>query len=124
MEMKKIGKLNFIDLAGSEKVSKSQSVGDTLEEAKKINLSLACLGNVIHALSTNSEHIPFRESKLTRILQESLSGNYNTQLIVTCSPHSSSYEETINSLKFATRSKTIKTHYKVNIRTNPQYLRS
>jgi len=64
----KIGKMNLIDLAGSEKLSKSGSVGESLEEAKKINLSLSCLGNVIHALTSNSEHIPYRDSKLTRIL--------------------------------------------------------
>jgi kinesin family protein 5 len=111
----KIGKLNLIDLAGSEKVSKSGAEGENLEEAKKINLSLSCLGNVIHALTNNSEHIPYRDSKLTRILQESLGGNYKTSIIVTCSPHSSSQEETISSLKFATRAKTIKTHFKMNI---------
>lgn len=119
----KIGKLNLIDLAGSEKVSKSQSVGESLEEAKKINLSLSCLGNVIHALTSNCEHIPYRESKLTRILQESLGGNYKTSLIVTCSPHSSSLEETISSLKFATRTKAVKTHFKMNIRTSPDNMR-
>ena len=83
-----MGKINLIDLAGSEKLSKSGSVGESLEEAKKINLSLSCLGNVIHALTSNSDHIPYRDSKLTRILQESLGGNYKTSLIVTCSPHS------------------------------------
>lgn len=68
-EAEKRGLLNLIDLAGSEKVSKSKAVGETLEEAKKINLSLHCLGLVIHALTTNSEgHIPYRDSKLTRIL--------------------------------------------------------
>lgn len=86
--------MNLIDLAGSEKVSKSKATGETLEEAKKINLSLHCLGQVIHALSTNPDgyflqkyiflikiikkigHIPYRDSKLTRILQESLSKNF------------------------------------------------
>lgn len=66
--LKKRGRLNLVDLAGSEKVNKSGAVGVTLEEAKKINLSLSCLGNVIHALSNNNEHIPYRDSKLTRIL--------------------------------------------------------
>jgi len=95
-------------------------VGETLEEAKKINLSLSCLGNVIHSLTQNAEHVPFRDSKLTRILQESLGGNYKTSLIVTCSPHSFNREETISTLKFATRAKTIKTHYKVNIMNSPE----
>jgi len=115
----KRGRLNLIDLAGSEKVGKSGASGDTLEEAKKINLSLSCLGNVIHALTTNHDHIPYRDSKLTRILQESLGGNFKTSLIVTCSPHSSNKEETISTLKFATRAKTIKTHYKMNIQNSP-----
>ena len=95
--MKK-GILNLVDLAGSEKVSKTGAVGETLEEAKKINLSLSALGNVIHALTSNQEHIPYRDSKLTRILQESLGGNYKTSLIVACSPHSYNVEETISSL--------------------------
>ena len=79
----KKGILNLVDLAGSEKVSKTGAVGETLEEAKKINLSLSALGNVIHALTSNSDHIPYRDSKLTRILQESLGGNFKTSLIVT-----------------------------------------
>ena len=119
-EMK--GKLNLVDLAGSEKVGKTGATGDTLEEAKKINLSLSSLGNVIHALTVAAEHIPFRDSKLTRILQESLGGNYKTSLIVTCSPHSSNKEETISTLKFATRAKTIKTHYKMNVQNSPEAL--
>ena len=71
----KKGKLNLIDLAGSEKVSKSGASGESLEEAKKINLSLSALGNVIHSLTSGADHIPYRDSKLTRILQESLGGN-------------------------------------------------
>ena len=69
-DFEKRGKLNLVDLAGSEKVSKSGSVGETLEEAKKINLSLSQLGNVIHALTGKNQdaHIPYRDSKLTRIL--------------------------------------------------------
>lgn len=67
-DTEKKGKLNLVDLAGSEKVGKTGAMGDILEEAKKINLSLSCLGNVIHSLTTNSEHIPYRDSKLTRIL--------------------------------------------------------
>ena len=81
-------------MAGSEKVGKTGAIGEVLEEAKKINLSLSCLGNVIHALTTNNDHIPYRDSKLTRILQESLGGNFKTSLIVTCSSHSFSLEET------------------------------
>ncbi len=64
------------------------AMGEVLEEAKKINLSLSCLGNVIHALTSNCDHIPYRDSKLTRMLSESLGGNYKTCLIVTCCSHS------------------------------------
>ncbi len=72
----KKGTLNLIDLAGSEKILKTE--GETLEEAKKINLSLSALGNVIHALTSNANHISYRDNKLTRILQESLCGNFKT----------------------------------------------
>ena len=112
----KKGTLNLVDLAGSEKVSKTGAVGLTLEEAKKINLSLSTLGNVIHALTHKSEHIPYRDSKLTRLLKESLGGNYKTSLIVTCSPHSYNLDEVISSLLFAKRVKTIKNIVKVNIK--------
>jgi kinesin family protein 5 len=73
-------------LAGSEKITKTGAEGLVLEEAKTINWSLSCLGNVINALTDNKPHIPYRNSKLTRILQESLGGNSKTTLIVTCSP--------------------------------------
>ena len=112
----KKGILNLVDLAGSEKVSKTGAVGETLEEAKKINLSLSTLGNVIHALTQGMGHIPFRDSKLTRILKESLGGNYKTYLIVTCSPHSYNLDEIISSLLFAKRVKCIKNKYKINIK--------
>jgi kinesin family protein 5 len=74
-------------LAGSEKVSKTGAEGKVLDQAKKINLSLTCLGIVIKALSENHKFIPFRDSKLTRIMKDSLGGNSKTTLIVTCSPH-------------------------------------
>ena len=112
----KKGTLNLVDLAGSEKISKTGAVGLTLEEAKKINLSLSTLGNVIHALTHKAEHIPYRDSKLTRLLKESLGGNYKTSLIVTCSPHSYNLDEVISSLLFAKRVKTIKNIVKVNIK--------
>ena len=114
----KKGILNLVDLAGSEKVSKTGAVGETLEEAKKINLSLSTLGNVIHSLTSKDStgHVPFRDSKLTRILKESLGGNYKTYLIVTCSPHSYNMDEIISSLNFAKRVKCIKNNYKINIK--------
>ena len=116
---KRRGRLNLVDLAGSEKVNKSGVVGVTLDEARKINLSLSCLGHVIHALHHGNEHIPYRDSKLTRILQESLGGNYKTSMIVTCSPHSSSLEETISTLKFATRAKSVKNYCRLNYQKSP-----
>lgn len=83
----KTGKLNLADLAGSEKISKTGATGETLEEAKKINLSLSALGNCINALSTRAKHIPYRDSTLTFILRESLGGNSKTTLLIACSPH-------------------------------------
>lgn len=83
----KTGKLYLVDLAGSEKISKTGAEGQTLEEAKMINKSLTCLGKVIKALTDKKQtHIPYRESKLTRILSESLGGNSKTCLVITCSP--------------------------------------
>jgi kinesin family protein 5 len=105
----------LVDLAGSEKVGKTGATGDILEEAKKINFSLSCLGNVIYALTQHQDHIPYRDSKLTRLLSESLGGNYKTSLIVTCSPHSISLEESISTLKFGARAKNIKNHFRANI---------
>jgi kinesin family protein 5 len=100
-DAEKMGKLNLCDLAGSEKLAKTQTTGERLEETKKINLSLSALGNVISALVRGSEHIPYRDSKLTRLLQESLGGNFKTTLIVNCSTFSKNLEETISTLKFA-----------------------
>ena len=83
----KTGKLYLVDLAGSEKVGKTGAAGKRLEEAKNINKSLTTLGLVIFSLTDGkSKHIPYRDSKLTRVLQDSLGGNSKTTLIVTCSP--------------------------------------
>jgi len=116
------GTLNLVDLAGSEKVSKTGAVGETLEEAKKINFSLSCLGNVINCLASgrNSEFVPYRESKLTRLLKDSLGGNYKTTLIVTCSPHSYNVDETISTLMFANRAKNVKNKIKINMKKTPE----
>jgi kinesin family protein 5 len=118
----KKGILNLVDLAGSEKVSKTGAVGETLEEAKKINLSLSALGKVISALSSNESFVPYRDSKLTRILQDSLVGNFKSTLIVTCSPHAYNSDETFSSLCFAQRAKKIKTVIGVNIKKSPEEL--
>ena len=93
--------LYLVDLAGSERVRKTGATDIRLEEAKKINLSLLCLGNVISSLSNpNSSYISYRDSKLTRILKESLGGNAKTSLIVTVSPSTYNTEETMSSLYF------------------------
>ncbi|ORZ02025.1 kinesin heavy chain [Lobosporangium transversale] len=111
----KSGKLYLVDLAGSEKVGKTGASGQTLEEAKKINKSLSALGMVINALTDGkSTHIPYRDSKLTRILQESLGGNSRTTLIINCSPSSYNDAETVGTLRFGTRAKSIKNKAKVN----------
>jgi len=111
----KRSKLFLVDLAGSEKVSKTGASGQTLEEAKKINSSLSALGNVINALTdTKSSHVPYRDSKLTRILQESIGGNSRTSLIINCSPSNSNLQETISTLRFGTRAKKIKNKAHIN----------
>jgi len=124
-ESKMVGKLHLVDLAGSEKVGKTGSSGDRLTEAQNINKSLSALGLVIHALTDKSyTHIPYRDSKLTRILQESLGGNSKTSLIITCSPSSFNEVETISTLRFGERAKNIKNNAKVNHDLSPQQLKS
>jgi len=108
------GKLTLVDLAGSEKVGKSGCVGQELEEAKKINWSLSALGKVIDALAEQRPHVPYRDSKLTRVLQEALGGNCRTTLLVAVSPLSMHSDETLSSLRFATRAKAVRNHAKVN----------
>ena len=111
----KTGKLFLVDLAGSEKVGKTGAEGKRLEEAKNINKSLTMLGNVITALTDGkSSHVPYRDSKLTRVLQDSLGGNSKTTLIVTCSPSPFNEAETISTLRFGVRAKCIKNKPKVN----------
>ncbi len=86
-ELYKSGKLNLVDLAGSERQSKLKMAGVGLKETTRINLSLSALGNVISALvDGRSSHIPYRDSKLTRLLQDSLGGNTQTVMIATISP--------------------------------------
>ena len=111
----KIGKLYLVDLAGSEKISKTGATGHTLEEAKNINKSLTTLGRVINSLTDGkSTHIPYRESKLTRVLQESLGGNSKTCLIITCSPSIYNESESLSTLRFGERAKKIKNKPKIN----------
>ena len=111
----KTGKLYLVDLAGSEKISKTGAQGQTLEEAKNINKSLTTLGKVIQALTDKkSSHIPYRESKLTRILSESLGGNSKTCLIITASPHPFNDAETLSTFRFGARARNVKNAPKVN----------
>uniref|UniRef100_A0A1B0BDT2 Kinesin motor domain-containing protein n=1 Tax=Glossina palpalis gambiensis TaxID=67801 RepID=A0A1B0BDT2_9MUSC len=103
------GTLYFLDLAGSEKVSKTGADGIVLNEAKIINKSLSALGNVISALADEQQtHIPYRDSKLTRILQDSLGGNARTSILLCCSPASTSECETKSTFEFGHRAKIIK----------------
>ncbi|KAL2913031.1 hypothetical protein HK105_207486 [Polyrhizophydium stewartii] len=109
------GKLNLVDLAGSERQSKTGASGDRLKEATKINLSLSALGNCISALvDGKSSHIPYRDSKLTRLLQDSLGGNAKTLMIATLSPASYNFDETLSTLRYANRAKSIKNKPVVN----------
>ena len=106
----KVGKLNLVDLAGSERVSVTGATGKRLEESKSINLSLSCLGNVISALTDSKKrsHIPYRNSKLTRLLEDSLGGNCKTTMMAMISPSIDGFNESLSTLKFATRAKKIK----------------
>merc|ERR1719350_1672927 len=109
------GKLNLVDLAGSERQAKTEATGARLKEATKINLSLSALGNVISALvDGRSQHIPYRDSKLTRLLQDSLGGNTKTMMVACLSPADNNYEETISTLRYANRAKSIKNKPKIN----------
>ena len=108
------GKLNLVDLAGSERVGKTNATGQTFDEGKKINLSLTALGSVIDALSSNRKHIPYKDSKLTRLLADSLGGNTKTVMFANISPASYNYEETVGTLRYASRAKLIKNAPKIN----------
>jgi len=111
----KVGKLNLVDLAGSERQKRTGAEGDRLDEAKSINLSLSALGNVIKALVTNNaKHVPFRDSKLTRLLQDSLGGNTKTCMLAAMGPGAMSYDETLSTLRYANRAKNIKNKPKIN----------
>jgi len=111
----RVGKLNLVDLAGSERQGKTGATGDRLKEATKINLSLAALGNVISALvDGRSSHIPYRDSKLTRLLQNSLGGNAKTVMCANAGPADYNYDETLSTLRYANRAKNIKNKPKIN----------
>ena len=118
-----VGKLYVCDLAGSEMVRKTEAEGKRLQEAKAINRSLSALGNVINALTQSQKnsdeaqqslHVPYRDSKLTRLLQDSLGGNAKTALIVTASCSSVNINETLSTLRFGTRAKRLRNKPRVN----------
>ena len=104
---RRVSKLHLIDLAGSERVSKTAASGQRLKEAQNINRSLSALGDVIAALGSNSKHVPYRNSKLTFLLQESLSGNSKVLMFVNVSPVQWNAWETLCSLNFASRCRNV-----------------
>ena len=115
-QITKIGKLNLVDLAGSERTRITGATGKQLQESIKINKSLSALGNVINALTDTKErkHIPYRDSKLTRLLEDSLGGNCKTTMIATISPAHCSFNESLSTLNFAKRAKNIKNRPVIN----------
>jgi kinesin family protein 5 len=118
--------LNLVDLAGSERVNKSgAATGLAFEEVKKINLSLTALSQCINALTDGKlrTHIPYRQSKLTRLLQDSLGGNAKTSVLIACSPHLDNFAETLDSLRFAQRCANVKNSAVVNVQVSEEELK-
>ena len=110
-----VAQLNLVDLAGSEKAAQTGAGGIRLKEGCNINNSLMVLGQVIQKLSSGEKgHINFRDSNLTKILQNSIGGNAKTAIICTVTPAAMSEDQTISTLRFASQAKTIKNHAKVN----------
>lgn len=111
----RVGKLNMVDLAGSERLSKTGASGEGQKEAAKINLSLSTLCHVISALTDpKSTYIPYRDSKLTRLLQDSLGGNTKTVMIANVGPADYNFDETMNTLRYASRAKNIQNKPRIN----------
>ena len=102
-----VGKLSLVDLAGSERLSKSGTTGAALKETQSINKSLSALGTVLNSLARKESHIPFRDSKLTYLLQDSLGGNSKTMMLVMCGPTKDNSAETVNTLQFGSRAKEV-----------------
>eukprot|EP00037_Helgoeca_nana_P013739 m.126853 g.126853 ORF g.126853 m.126853 type:complete len:808 (+) comp22202_c0_seq4:73-2496(+) len=122
----RVGKLNLVDLAGSERQKKTQATKERLEEGIKINQSLLCLGNVVNALATGAkgDHIPYRNSVLTKLLKDSLGGNAKTVMIANIGPSIYNYDETVNTLRYANRAKNIKNKPTINEDPKDAMLRS
>ncbi|KAI6206711.1 hypothetical protein M3Y94_00943400 [Aphelenchoides besseyi] len=112
----RVGRLNLVDLAGSERQAKTGATGERLKEATKINLSLSALGNVISALVDGGKgsYVPYRDSKLTRLLQDSLGGNSKTVMVANVGPASYNIDETLGTLRYANRAKNIKNKPRIN----------
>lgn len=112
----RVGKLNMVDLAGSERLSKTGATGERLEEATKINLSLSTLCHVIATLTDpkGAAYVPYRNSKLTRMLQDSLGGNTKTVMVANIGPADYNYEESLNTLRYANRAKNILNKPRIN----------
>lgn len=105
----------MVDLAGSERIAKTGATGDRLKEATKINLSLSTLCHVISSLTDpKSTYIPYRDSKLTRLLQDSLGGNTKTVMIANVGPADYNFDETMNTLRYASRAKNIQNKPRIN----------
>lgn len=117
-QVKTTSRMVFVDLAGSEKIEKTKAEGLVLKQAQATNKSLLTLGVVIRALVEKKQHIPYRDSKLTRLLTDSLGGNSKTHLIVTCSPALYNIEETISTLRFGNITQQIKNKPRVNLEMN------
>ncbi|XP_021537408.2 LOW QUALITY PROTEIN: kinesin-like protein KIF18B [Neomonachus schauinslandi] len=114
----RVAKMSLIDLAGSERASSTHAKGERLREGANINRSLLALINVLNALADakgRKTHVPYRDSKLTRLLKDSIGGNCHTVMIATVSPSSLTYEDTYNTLKYADRAKEIKLALKSNV---------
>jgi hypothetical protein len=112
---KTTGKLFLVDLAGSERLKKSKSVAQRAVEARAINLSLTTLGKCVSARAAGLQHVPFRDSKLTRLLQESLGGNSKTSMVVAVREDWEYAEETYQSMEFGSRAMNVRTHAEVNL---------
>lgn len=118
----RVSKLSMIDLAGSERGAATGCAGARFTEGANINKSLLALGNCINGLADGLRHIPYRDSKLTRLLKDSLGGNCQTVMIANVSPSSLSFEDTYNTLKYANRAKKIKSNIKKNVVNGENHL--